>query len=142
VEEIRQWTDVIPFHYEYTAGVAGEKFLRGLMEGEILAGYCSACKETSLPPRIYCVKCYGEIRKYLRVRPPGRVAAITSTSIGQGGERLEEPVTFAYVTFQGVAGGILHRIVGKARVGSAVKPRFRKKRDRRGSILDIEGFET
>ena len=49
VEDVMQWTDTIPFHYEYTAGVAGEKFLRGLIEGKILAGYCPSCEESSLP---------------------------------------------------------------------------------------------
>ncbi len=133
--------DSIPLHYEYTAGVAGERFLRGLKAGRILAGYCSNCKEASLPPRIYCVKCFGEIRRFIRVRPIGRVAAMTRTLIGQDGARLEQQVTFAYVTFDGVAGGILHRVIGRARVGSRVKPRFRKRGDRKGSILDLEGFE-
>ena len=75
------------------------------------------------------------------VRPIGRVAAMTRTLIGQDGARLEQQVTFAYVTFDGVAGGILHRVIGRARVGSRVKPRFRKRGDRKGSILDLEGFE-
>jgi len=128
-------------HYEYTAGVAGERFLRGLKAGKILAGYCSNCKEASLPPRIYCVKCFGEITRLIRVRAIGRVAAMTTTLRAQDGERLEEPANFAYVTFDGVTGGILHRVVGRARVGSSVKPRFKKRRDRKGSILDLEGFE-
>jgi hypothetical protein len=140
VEEIRQWTDSIPFHYEYTAGVAGERFLRGLMAGKIFAGYCANCRETSLPPRMYCVKCFGEIKRFVRVRTMGTVSAMTTTLTGQDGKALEQPITFAYVTFEGVAGGMLHRIVGRARVGSTVKPRFKRKRDRKGSILDIEGF--
>jgi uncharacterized OB-fold protein len=141
VEDIRQWVDSIPLRYEYTAGVAGERFFRGLMAGKILAGYCSNCRKASLPPRIYCVKCFGEIGKYVRVRPIGRVSAMTTTRSGQDGKVLDHPVTFGYITFDGVSGGILHRIVGKARVGSAVKPRFKPRRDRTGSILDIEGFE-
>ncbi len=66
---------------------------------------------------------------------------MTRTLIGQDGARLEQQVTFAYVTYDGVAGGILHRVIGRARVGSRVKPRFRKRGDRKGSILDLEGFE-
>ena len=118
--------------------MAGERFLRGLIAGKLLAGYCPNCKEASLPPRIYCVKCFGEIRKYVRVGPVGRVSAMTTTRSGQDGQTLDHPVTFGYITFEGVSGGILHRIVGNTRVGSTVKPRFKPRRERTGSILDIE----
>jgi uncharacterized protein len=135
VSEVRQWNDTIPFHYEYTAGIAGEKFLRGLMAGKILAGFCPACKELSLPARIYCVRCYGAITKYVKVGPVGKVKAMTK--VGDGGEG---STTFVYVTFEGVRGGMIHRLLGRARVGSHVSPRFRPKSQRTGSILDIQGF--
>ena len=136
VAEVRQWSDVIPFHYEYTAGVAGEKFLRGLMEGKILAGYCPVCKEAFLPARIYCVVCYGEITKFVRVGPVGRVRALTRSGKGEGGGG-----AFAFVTFDGVRGGMVHRLLGRARAGSEVVARFRPAMERTGSVLDIQGFE-
>ena len=135
VAEVRQWADRIPLHYEYTAGVAGEKFLRGLKEGRILAGYCPNCRETSLPPRIYCVNCYGAIAKFVRVDAAAKVAAVTSAR-GPGGQE----TAFAFVTFKGVRGGMIHRLLGKARVGSDVVPVFRPKKERTGSIDDIQGF--
>jgi hypothetical protein len=135
VAEVRQWADTIPFQYEYTAGVAGEKFLRGLIEGKILAGYCPACRELSLPARIYCVTCYGPIGKYVKVGPAGRVKAITKS----GGEGAP---TFVYVTFEGARGGMIHRLLGRGRAGSKVVPRFRPRKERTGSILDIQGFES
>ncbi|MDA4122272.1 MAG: cobalt transporter ApaG [Thaumarchaeota archaeon] len=141
VEGIRQWTGSIPLHYEYTAGVAGERFLRGLAQGKIQAGYCANCKEASLPLRIYCIKCYGGVERSVLVRSAGKVAALTKTQFGQGGERLGEPVAFAYITFEGVTGGLVHRVADGVRVGSSVRPRFKPKRKRTGSILDIEFFE-
>jgi len=132
-----QWTDGIPLHYEYTAGVAGEKFLRGLKSGKILAGYCPNCREVSLPPRIYCVRCYGKITKYVKVDPVARVAAITST--GRDGV---EGSKFAFIKFKGVSGGMIHRLIGKARVGNKVTPLFKPRSERKGSILDIQGFES
>ncbi len=137
VADVRQWADVIPFQYEYTAGVAGEKFLRGLMDRKILAGYCPNCKESSLPARMYCVNCYGEITKFVKVSPVGKVRAVTSV-----GKRSTGGQTFVFVTFDGVRGGIIHKLLGKARVGSEVVPRFRPKSERTGSILDIQGFES
>ena len=133
VDQIRQWTDTIPFQYEYTAGVAGEKFLRGLMEGRILAGYCLNCEESSLPLRMYCVRCYGKIEKAVRVPPVGKVKAVTSG--GEAGPK------FVFVTFKGFRGGMIHRLLGKARVGSEVVAKFRPKKQRTGSVNDIQGFE-
>lgn len=135
--EVDQWKDSIPFQYEYTAGVAGEKFLRGLKEGKILAGYCPDCREKSLPARIYCVKCYREITEYVKVGPAGRVKAITRSGKGR-----KETTTLVFVTFKDVRGGIIHRLIGKGRAGTEVVPRFKPRSERTGSILDIQGFES
>src|SRR5580692_9852218 len=135
VADVRQWIDRIPFQYEYTAGVAGEKFLRGLMDGKILAGYCPGCKESSLPARIYCVRCYGGITEYVEVGPVAKVRAVTHA-------KQEGSPAFAFVTFKDVRGGLVHRLLDRARAGSEVAPRFRPRSERTGSILDLQGFES
>jgi uncharacterized OB-fold protein len=132
VTKARQWVDAIPFHYEYTAGVAGEKFLRALMEGRILAGYCPNCRQAALPARIYCVDCYGETSKFVRAGPVGVVKALTRSPDG---------AAFAFVEFPGIKGGMLHRLIGSARAGSRVRTVFRPKRERTGAMSDILGFE-
>ena len=137
VADVMQWADHIPLHYEYTAGVAGERFLRGLMEGRSLAGYCPSCNEYSLPPRIYCVRCYGEITRFAKVGPVGKVSAVTTSRRGKSDEQ-----SYVFVTFKGVRGGIVHRLLGRARAGTEVVPSFRPKSERTGSILDIQGFES
>lgn len=128
-----RWEDKIPFHYEYTAGVAGDRFLRGVMKGRIVAGYCNSCKKASLPARIYCVECYGPIRRFVRVEQPGRVKAITRT--GASGD------VFGYVVFPRVRGGIVHRLIGDAEAGDRVFPRFKPRRERVGAVSDLLGFE-
>lgn len=130
-EDVLRWEDKIPFHYEYTAGVAGERFLRGLMQARILAGYCAECERASLPARMYCVECYSPIRKFVKIEPRGKVRAKAS----KGSE------AYAFVTFRGVRGGIVSRLLGDAGVGDAVVPRFRPKRERTGSVNDLLGFE-
>lgn len=138
--------DAIPLHYEYTAGVAGEAFLRGLMDGKILATYCPNCKRASLPARIYCVDCYGETsKKPVRAGPVGVVRAITKlgpdgADRGQG-EEDDAGFTFVFVEFPGVSGGMVHRALGKVRAGTRVRPRFKPRAQRAGSITDIVGFE-
>ena len=125
------WKGSIPLHYEYTAGVAGERFMRGLMGGKILAGYCEACGTASLPARMYCVECYSGTSSFVKVGPVGVVRALARGDT----ER------FAFVEFPGTKGGVLHRLIGPGRVGSRVKARFRPRRARTGAISDILGFE-
>jgi hypothetical protein len=141
VEKLRAWTDKIPFHYEYTAGVAGEKFLRGLQEGRILASECGKCGKLFMPPKMYCVDCYVETRRFREVGPGGEVLALAKSSVGFDGRRLARPKTFVFVGFKGVTGGLIHTASGEGlEIGSKVAPRFRPRPKREGSVLDIECF--
>jgi|SRR5579863_1866163 len=139
--ELRAWTDSIPFHYEYTAGVAGEKFLRGLVEGKILAAKCDNCGKKYLPPKTYCVDCYLPTTGYVSVGSKGVVGALALSHVSFEGRRLSKPKQFAFVTFRGVTGGLVHYARGKGlKVGSEVEARFKPEKARRGSLLDIEEF--
>ncbi len=142
------WKDGIPLRYEYTAGVAGEAFLRGLKEGRLVSSKCVKCGEVRLPPRAYCVECGARTRVDVEVLHSGRIAALSTVCLGtvDGRHAAGAPTTFGYVTFAGVSGGIVHRVVHAGRkppkVGDSVAPLFAPMEDRRGSILDIEGFRT
>jgi len=136
VTEALRWVDSIPLHYEYTAGVAGEKFLRGLIAGKILAGYCPKCRNLALPARMYCVDCYSATSRFVAVGPVGVVKAITRKAKHSG-----EAETFVFVQFPGVKGGLVHRLIGDARAGTRVTARFRPRRERTGAISDVAGFE-
>ena len=140
VDEVRSWKDEIPLHYVYTSGVAGEKFLRGLQEGKILAAKCGNCGRMYLPPKMYCVECFAEMTKFVEVGTQGRVRALAESHVDFHGKDVAEPETFAFVTFRGVTGGLLHRARKGLKVGSKVTPRFRPKVEMKGTILDIEGF--
>ena len=139
--EARMWKDSIPLHYEYTAGVAGERFLRGLIEGKILGGRCEECRITYVPPKMYCTNCFGEIDAYEDVGLEGRVGALTEAHIDFAGERVAEPYLIGFVTFPNAKGGIIQRITGRRPViGSRVKARFKPSGSRMGAITDIASF--
>ncbi len=141
VGDLRSWTDQIPFRYEYTAGVAGERFLRGLMDGRIVAGECGGCGKRFLPPKAYCTDCFRAIDRFDAVGQDGIVAAMAEAWVGFQGERLARPKRYVFVEFDGVTGGLVHFAVGPGvRVGSRVAPRFRPLSKRRGSLLDLHGF--
>jgi uncharacterized OB-fold protein len=139
VDKLRSWTDQIPFHYEYTAGVAGERFLRGLQEGRILASRCKKCGKSYLPPKAYCVDCFAPIESYREIGPEGAVAAKTESHVDFGGKRLKTPRTFVFVTFRGVTGGLVQAASGhNIEMGGKVVPRFKPASKRKGSLLDFE----
>jgi hypothetical protein len=136
---LRSWTDQIPFHYEYTAGVAGEKFLRGLQEGKVLVSVCPKCGKSFLPPRMYCVDCFVEAKKYKEAGPKGTVSALTESYVDFEGKRLVSPRIYAFVTYSGVTGGLVQVTSGRGlRVGSNVIPKFKPVPQRKGSMLDFE----
>lgn len=143
VDGMRFWKDKIPLRYEYSAGVAGEKFLRGLQEGRLLASHCPKCGKKYLPPKAYCVVCFERIGTLSEVGPAGTVTALAESHVGFDGVRIARPQMFAYITFGGTSGGIVHRVSGRGlKVGSRVMPRFRPKTNRVGSLLDIEEFRV
>jgi len=134
--EVRSWTGSIPLHYEYTAGVAGEAFLRGLKDGKILAGYCPECGSAALPARTYCVDCFSPTTRFVRTGPIGVVRAVAKKETAGG-----ETVSFGFIEFPGTKGGIIHRLLPGARAGSKVRAVFKPRAQRAGAVSDIVGFE-
>jgi len=140
---IMAWKDSIPLHYEYTAGAAGELFLRELKEGRILASKCTTCGEVRVPPRTYCLECGAGTRIDVELQHSGRIASLSTV-------RLQVDLTlrtsFGFVTFAGVHGGLVHKILHDGRkdpkVGDPVMPLFLALGLRKGSILDVAGFRT
>ena len=132
--------------YIYTSGIAGEVFFRALRdEGRILAARCPVCKTNQLPPRMFCERCFSELKDIVDVPAEGRVAALTVARLDRRGRPLRAPEVYAFVTFRGIqVGGLIHRLLvtpEKAAVGLSVRPRLKPREARTGTILDIVGFE-
>lgn len=142
---LRHWEGTMEADYIYTSGVAGERFFRALRdEGRLLAARCTACGLDYLPPRIFCEDCFAELTEYVDVPRDGRIAAVTVAHVDRSGARVARPEVWGLVTFQGIRGGLVHRLLvpaDQARVGGAVRPKLKPKRGRVGAITDIEGFE-
>ncbi|MEM0075854.1 MAG: zinc ribbon domain-containing protein [Nitrososphaerota archaeon] len=131
VAKQKSWEDVLSLDYIYTAGIAGEKFFTELKKGRIVASRCDKCKISYLPPKLYCVKCFSKLEKYIDVGLKGKVAAVTYSYFAD--------TYYAFVTFNSVTGGLIHRVLDtRTKIGDTVIVRFRK--ERKGSITDIEGF--
>ena len=141
----RHWTDSIPLEYHYTAGVAGEKFRRELKEnGRFLVSKCAKCKKSYVPARMFCPSCFVEIKETHAIDEPGYVYSYTTVNRNRAGEHAET-VTLALIKFEGVEGGIVHRLddnaADKVVFGMKVVPILKEESGRSGALTDILSFK-
>lgn len=131
-----------PVHFRYTAGLAGERFLREIKDnGRLVAARCPKCDLNYLPPRIYCERCMSKLEEYATLENTGTVDSFTVCRKDSDGKDLPQPTTVAFVRFQSAHGGLVHKAKGQVSVGDKVRVVFREKSKRTGSILDIDYFE-
>ncbi len=143
VDQLGQWPGEMPVRFLYTVGVAGERFLRELMEnGRFLGSRCPACRYTYLPPRLYCERCFAELTDWVEVGPQGTIEALTVAHVGLDGQPLAQPETFALIRLDGADGLLFHRVAAAEdlEIGATVEPVFKRRAARTGSILDIQHF--
>ncbi len=144
--QARHWTDSIPLEYHYTAGVAGEEFRRELKEnGKLLTSKCPKCKTSYLPARMFCPSCFIETKDRSTIGKPGYVYSYTTVSADKSGSRTTEPTLVALVKFDGVTGGIVHRLEAdrpeNVTIGLKVEPVLRDRNNRTGALTDIAYFK-
>jgi uncharacterized OB-fold protein len=130
---------------QYTYGIAGERFFREIKDNARLMGTkCEKCELLYLPPRIYCERCFSELVEWLRIPKRGVIHTFTISYVDLDGNRLEKPIIVALVKFEGVYGGLVHRLAEiepeEVGIGMPVEIVFRLKAKRIGSILDIDCF--
>ena len=143
--QARHWADSIPLEFHYTAGVAGEEFRRELKRsGRFLASGCSKCKNSYVPARMFCPSCFVEMKETRAIEGPGYVYSYTTVNRNRAGED-SEPVTIALVRFDGVKGGIVHKLdvkePGMVTFGMKVAPILKEASERTGALTDILAFK-
>jgi uncharacterized protein len=144
LSQARHWTDSIPLEYHYTAGVAGEEFRRELKDtGHFLVSKCAKCKNSYIPARMFCPSCFVEMRETRPLEKPGYVYSFATVNRNRTGEPAE-PVTIALVKFEGIKGGIIHRLdigSGSVAFGTKVSPALKGPSERTGALTDIIAFK-
>ncbi len=141
--QARQWRGNIPIHHQYTVGIAGQRFFTAIRdEKQLLASRCSKCGEAFLPPKIYCELCFEETTDWVPVQGPGHLKTFTILHLSLDEEPLQEPIVVAFIGWQGIRGGLIHRLAGiepgAVKTGMEVEPVWAE--ERTGSINDILYF--
>ena len=157
IEKVTQVAQTKPWHEQlgyagdllygqYTYGIAGERFFREIKDnGKLMGTKCERCGLIYLPPRIYCERCFSELKGWLDIEGKGKVHTYTIAYFDLDSSRLTKPVVLALVKFDGIYGGLVHRL-GEVKpeevsIGMPVEVVFKPKKERIGSILDIKYFK-
>ncbi|HEY45710.1 MAG TPA: Zn-ribbon domain-containing OB-fold protein [Anaerolineae bacterium] len=138
------WLGEMPITSRYTAGLAGEKFLRAIKdEGKILGSYCDHCGITYVPARQFCERCMDKLDETVDVGTEGEVHTFTLLFEDLDGTPREEPEIVAFISLGD--GGLVHRLdeveLDDLDIGMPVQAVFKSKGEREGSILDIKYFK-
>ena len=142
-DEARYLRGDIPIHHRYTLGVAGERFFRAMRDQrQLLASRCPRCQEAFLPPKMYCERCFEETTDWIPVEGSGYVKTFTVLHLSLDEEPLEEPVVVAFIAWEGIRGGLVHRVSGvrpgAVRIGMAVETVWAE--EHTGTLEDIRHF--
>ena len=137
------WYGEMPVTSRYTAGLAGEKFLRAIKdEGKILGSHCDRDGITYVPARQFCERCMDELDETVDVGTQGEVHTFTLLFENLDGTPREEPEIVAFISLGD--GGLVNRLdeveLDDLEIGMPVEAVFKPKGEREGSILDIKYF--
>ncbi len=145
-DQLSYYEGQIPVEYVYTYGLGLEKFFRAIKDdGKFLASRCLECGITYFPVRSFCERCLGKIEDTVAVPGTGKVYAFTVVHLNMDESPKKEPALVALIDVDGTDCRFLHYLTGveayEVRVGMKVKPILKAKKDRRGHIEDILGFQ-
>ncbi len=141
VTELMTWQGEIPVSHLYTAGVAGERFLREIKDNSrFLAVRCEPCNYTYLPPVLFCPQCFSQLEEWREVGPSGVVRFKTAVHLDLDGRRMERPQAVGLIQLDGADGLLVHKLIDDVEAGQRVIAVFKEASARTGSVLDIEYF--
>ena len=146
LDEVRAWPGTIQLEGVYTAGVAGERWLRGLQEGKIYGTRCPRCRYTYVPARRFCERCLGALDEdaWVEVGPQGTLVAWTRVHVAPDGAPLVPPRALGLIRLDGADAVLVHELIGEGAwaSGMRVEAVFRPPAERTGSIRDLQGFRA
>lgn len=149
VSQTKPWCEKLGYditlYGRYTYGIAGEKFFREIKDkGRLIGTKCKECDLVYLPPQIYCERCFSELDEWVEIHSKATIHTFAVAHRDLDDCELAEPQAIAMVKFDGVHGGLVHRLSEVAtediEIGMPVEIVFKPEAERTGSILDIEYF--
>ncbi len=110
VEEVRSIRAPVRIEYEYIAGKAMTRFLRGMEAGHIMGQRCPSCSKVYVPPRGACGSCGVPTEEEVEVSGRGTVTTFCVVNVPFRGQRIEIPYVSATILLDGSDIGFMHLI--------------------------------
>ncbi len=142
--------DELACRYAWDTGVGVGRYLEELKEGNIIGKKCRKCHRIMLPARLFCELCFRPTDEWVYVKDTGVVNTFSICQVNWDASRVEpgeKPHLPAVIEIDGASKGmgILHRL-GEVdpkdiKIGMKVKAVWKPKRQRIGSITDINYFK-
>jgi uncharacterized OB-fold protein len=145
--EYRYEEGILGIWNRYTAGIAGERFLRHIKDdGRIYGSVCPKCKALYVPARMFCELCFTQIPddNWKDVGLKAKLYSFTVMHRDIDEKLLDAPVAVGILDFGKPTARLIHYLgevdPKKLRIGTQFEAVLKDKEERKGSILDIRYF--
>ncbi|MHB1785993.1 MAG: Zn-ribbon domain-containing OB-fold protein [Acidimicrobiales bacterium] len=110
--QVRSIRAPVRIEYEYIAGRAMTRFLRGMESGHIMGQRCPDCGKVYVPPRGACASCGVPTEEEVEVSSSGTVTTFCVVNVPFRGQRIEIPYVSATIRLDGADIGFMHLVQG------------------------------
>ena len=130
--------------FSWSAGEAMSRFLAELKRGRLIARSCRNCERILFPPRMFCENCFRPTDAWTYVKDTGKIETYSVSYIDLDAKRIKDPIYVGVVSVDGASEkmGIMHYFGDVTpetiKIGMRVKAVWKPRREREGSILDIQ----
>ena len=91
----------VRIEYEYTPGIASDRYLRGLKQGKLLGAACDECGRVYIPPRGSCPRCAAPTSRVKEVKHTGTVVTYCVVRVPSENITVDLPYCAANILLDG-----------------------------------------
>jgi uncharacterized OB-fold protein len=143
-EPVKMIVTPVRCEYNFTPGVASQKFLRAIEKGKIFGQACDGCGKVYIPPRGACGRCGRATNREVELKNTGTVVSYSVIRVPSENISVELPYVAASIVLDGADISIITLIQGCAydevRIGMRVEAVWRPEAEWGPSLNNISHF--
>jgi uncharacterized OB-fold protein len=143
-DEVSMVITPVNLHYTHSASPTEDPFLRGLMEGRLIAQRCPSCSKVYFPPRPACPTDGVPTTDQIELSDRGTITTFCVVNVPFLGQRIPPPYVSAYVLLDGADIPFLHLLLGIApedvRMGMRVEAVWKPREEWGPTMQNIDHF--
>jgi uncharacterized OB-fold protein len=144
-DDVTMVTTPVNLHYTHSASPTEDPFLRGLMDGRLIAQRCPECTKVYFPPRPACPTDGVPTTDQVELSDRGTITTFCVVNVPFLGQRIPPPYVSAYVLLDGADIAFLHLLLGVApedvRMGMRVEAVWKPREEWGPTMQNIDHFK-